>query len=112
MLGILTALPDAFPAIRKPGSAFFQYSFVCGKVNQIAVLRNPLSVHYIKLGLPKGRGNFIFYNFDLGPVAHHPVAILDGGDTADVNADGGIELQGATTRGGLGVPEHDAYFLA
>ena len=44
-------------------------------------------------------------------VAEDILAILDGGDTTDVESDAGVELQCVTARCGLGVAKHDAYLL-
>jgi hypothetical protein len=40
------------------------------------------------------------------------VAVLDGGNAADIDAHRGVELERAAAGGGLGVAEHDADLLA
>ena len=61
----------------------------------------------------KGGGDLVFDDLDLGAVAGDgAVGGLDLADAADIDADGGEELEGAAAGGGFRVAEHDADFLA
>jgi len=60
----------------------------------------------------KGAATLVLDDLDLGAVAGDDVAVLDGGDAADVHADRGVKLEGATAGGGFRVAEHDADLFA
>ena len=61
----------------------------------------------------KGGGDLVLDDLDLGAVAGDgAVGGLDLADAADIDADGGEELEGAAAGGGFRVAEHDADFLA
>src|SRR5579863_657356 len=84
--GVFTALPDAFAAEGKPRPALLNLVQAHSQVNQVAFLRDSLAIENIKFRLPKGSGHFIFNYFYFSSVANHPVALLDGGDPANIDA--------------------------
>ena len=60
----------------------------------------------------KGGGDLVLDDLDLRADADDRVAVLDRRDPADVDADRGVELQGAAARRRFGVAEHHADLLA
>jgi hypothetical protein len=71
-----------------------------------------LIVHDVELALGEGRGDLVLLDLDTGAVADDVVTGFDGLDAADVQAHGGVELEGVAAGGRLGVAEHDADLLA
>ncbi len=59
-----------------------------------------------------GGATLFFTTFDADALADDIFAIFQLTDAADVDAAGGIKLQGAATRRGFGAAEHDADFFA
>ena len=54
----------------------------------------------------KGGASLFFTTLTRVVVPDDFIAVLDGADLADVQAHGGVELQGVAAGGGLGVAEH------
>ena len=59
------------------------------EVEQIAFARDAFAVDDVEFGFAERRRDLVLHDFDLGAVADDLVAILDGGDAADIDADGG-----------------------
>src|SRR6202161_3528039 len=91
--GVLAALTDALAVIRKPGAGFFHDAGLDAEIDQFAELGNAFAVHDVELDLLERRSELIFDDFDPGLIADHLVALLDGADAADVEADGRVEFQ-------------------
>ena len=80
-----------------------------GEVEETADGGDALIIHDVEFGFAKGRGDFVFDNFDLGAAAGDgAIAAFDLADAADVDADAGKEFEGAATRSGFGTAKHDA----
>jgi hypothetical protein len=83
-----------------------------GQVEHVAFAADAFAIEDVELGFAEGRGYLVLDDLDLGAVAGDDVAFFDGGDAADVDADRGVELEGAAAGGGFGIAEHDADLLA
>ena len=105
-LGVLAALADALAVVAEPGAALLDDAGGDAEVEQLAVLGDALAVHDVELDHAEGRRQLVLHHLDPGLVADHVVALLDRADAADVEAHGGVELQGVAAGGGLGVAEH------
>ena len=82
------------------------------KVNEFSDFRHALGKHDVKLGLLKGRGRFVFDDFDADPTPDDLLAFFDGLDSSNVQTHRGIEFQCVPTRGGLRIAEHHPDFHA
>ncbi len=91
-LGILPALPDSFVIEGEPGSALLDDLLLRRQVDEVSHPGNALAVHDVELHLFKGRGHFILYHLDLGPVSDDILPILDGSDPPDIQAKRGVEF--------------------
>ena len=78
------------------------------QVDDLTLPGHALTVEDVELGLLEGRRHLVLDHLDLGLVADDLLALLDGADTADVEAHRGVELEGVTPGGGLRAAEHDA----
>ena len=75
-------------------------------VQQLAVLGNPLAVRHVELRLAERRGALVLHDLHLHPRADHLFPFLDLRRAADVQAYGGVELEGPAARRRLRVAEH------
>ena len=82
------------------------------EVEQRALAGDALAVHDVELGLLERRRHLVLDDLDAHPVADGIGALFEGLDAADVEPDGGVELERLAARRGLGVAEHDADLLA
>ncbi len=71
------------------------------EIDQLADLGDALAVHDVELDLLERRRDLVLDDLDAGLVADHLVALLDRADAADVEADGGVELQRVAAGGRL-----------
>src|SRR5580700_8106206 len=110
LAGVFAALADAFAFVAEPRAGFFEEVVIDGDIEQVAFAGDAFAVENVEFGFAEGRGNFVFYYFYAGARASDYVAFFDGGDAANVDADGGIKLQCAAARGGFGIAEHYADF--
>src|ERR1035437_9655548 len=110
--GVFAALADALAGVAVPCAGLLDDVVDHGQVEDVALAADALAVDDVELRLAEGRGHLVFDDLDLGAVAGDDVAVLDGGDAADVHAHRGIELEGATSGGGFRVAEHDADLFA
>src|SRR5205823_978189 len=94
--------PDPLAIDREPGAVLLHQAAVASEVQQLMRPRDPDAVEDVELRLPEGRSELVLHDFHASARADHLLAILDGTDAADVEADGGIELQRVAARGGLG----------
>ena len=111
-LGIFPALADAVGAVAVPGAALGDEVLGRGQVQEVAFPGDALAVDDVEFGLSEGRGQLVFHHLDPGVDPDGFVALLDGADLADVQAHGGVELQGVAAGGGLGVAEHHPDLVA
>src|SRR5215471_1450220 len=112
LLGVLASLAESLAAVRKPGTAFLDDSLVDADVDEIAVARDAFAVHHVELRLAERRSHLVLHNFDACAAADDDVAVLDARNPADVQPNGGVELERPTASGGFGVAEHDADLFA
>src|SRR5215203_6331684 len=111
LLGILSALPQAFIAVCEPGAALLDHIVLDADVEQASLAGDSLSVHHVELDRLEGWGDLVLYNLDPGLVAHSVVADLERADAPDVQTHAGIELQRPPSRRRLRRAEHDPYLL-
>src|SRR4029079_10709226 len=83
-----------------------------GEVEEVAFVADAAVVHDIELGVAERGGDLVLDHAGAGAGADGDLAFLDGLGAADVDADGGVELEGAAAGGGFGVAEHDADLFA
>ena len=111
LLGILAALADLLAVVSEPGAGLLDQVEIRCNVEDIALPGNPFSEHNIEFSFLEGGSNLVLHDFDSRPVSDDFTLGLDGLDPADIEADGGIELQGPAAGRGLGISEHDADLL-
>src|SRR5581483_2238624 len=111
-LRVLAALADPLLAVRVPRARLPDDVAVERDVDDRAHLRDPLAVGDVELGLAERRRDLVLDDLHAGARADDLLADLDLLELADVEANGGVELQRAAARRRLGVAEHDADFLA
>src|SRR5689334_23210091 len=109
---VFPTLADALAFIAEPRPRFFNEVLCNSEVDQIALAGDAFTVKEVEFGFAKGRGNFIFHDFDSSPVADDGVAVFERADPPYFGANRGIKLQGAPSGRGFGIPEHDADLLA
>src|SRR6185503_6873308 len=63
--------------------------------------------HDVELGHPEGRGDLVLDDLDLVPPTSDIGALLDALGAADLQPDGGVELQRPSAGGGLRIAVHD-----
>src|SRR5579863_5251491 len=110
--GVFAALTDALAVVAVPGARFLDDIVGNGQVEDVAFAADAFAVENVELGFAEWCGHFVLDDLDFGAGADHLVAFLDGGDAADVDANGGVELEGAAAGGGFGIAEHDTDFFA
>ncbi len=84
----------------------------CGEVEHISGSGDAFIEHDIELRGAEGRRNFVFNNLDTGAIADDFITHFDRLDAAHIEPNGGVELKGIPSGGGLGVAEHHTDFLA
>src|ERR1039457_935755 len=80
---VLPSLADSIALIAEPGTALLDDVLRHSLVEQIAFLGNAFAVANVELRLAEGRCHLVLDHFDLGAIAHHGIAVLDGGDAPD-----------------------------
>ena len=108
LLDAVLALADALAVHGEPGAGLLDHVEVHGHIDELAPLGDALAEHDVELGLAEGRRHLGLDDLDPDVVADDVAALLDALDPADVQPDGGVELQGVAAGGGLGVAVHDA----
>src|SRR5580700_8118129 len=106
--GVLAALADALAVIGEPGAGFLHDAGLDAEIDQFAVLGDALPIHDVELDLLERRRQLVLDHFYAGLVADHLVALLDGADAADIEADRGIEFERMAAGGGFRRAVHDA----
>ena len=87
LAGVLAALADALALVAVPGAALLDDVLRHAEIDQIAFFRDAFAVDDVELGFAERRRHLVLDDLHLGAVADHDLAILDGGDAADVDAD-------------------------
>ncbi len=101
-LGVLSALPDALARVGVPGAGLLDDVLLRGGVEHGAFLGDALAVDDVELRLAERRRQLVLHHLHLGVHADGLGAVLDRVLPADVEPDGGVELERAATRRGLG----------
>ena len=70
-----------------------------------------LIILHVEFRLPERRCHFVFHHFHAGTAPDHLVAVLDAGDTPDVDPDRRIKLERAAAGRGFRIAEHHADFF-
>src|SRR5664279_412446 len=99
-------------AVAEPCAGLLDDLHLDAEVDELARLRDALAVRDVELGEPEGGSDLVLDDLDLRAASDDDLAILDGVEAPDVDADRRIEFQGAAARRRLGVPEHDADLFA
>src|ERR1700684_3223299 len=105
---VLATLADALAVVGEPGAGFFHDAGLDAEIDQFAVLGDALAIHDVEFDLLERRRQLVLDHLYAGLVADHLVALLDGADAADVEADRGIELERVAAGGGFRRAVHDA----
>ena len=105
---IFATLADAFVVVAEPGAALLDDIQFAGEVENRGFARNAHAVENVEFALGKRSGDLVLNDLYAGAVTDDFFAVLDGGDTADVDTLGGVELQGVTTGSRFRVTEHHA----
>ncbi len=82
------------------------------QIEQVALSADPAVEHDVEVRLAEGRGDLVLDHAGLHLAADDLLAFLDRGDAADVDPQGGIELERAAAGRRLRVAEHHADLLA
>ena len=113
MFNRIASLAELVAVIGKPGTGFLNNIQFNTDIHNLTRLGNSPAIHDVELDNFERRGNFVFYHFYFYPVAGNVVAaFFDLANSTNVKPDRSVELQRISTRGGLGVAEHDADLLA
>src|SRR5215469_1423941 len=105
---IVLALADAIALVGIPRAGLLDDALRGAELDDLALAGDPLAVHDLELRLAEGRRHLVLHHLDARHVADDLVAILDGTDAPDVEADRGVELQRVAAGGRLRIAEHHA----
>src|SRR6185437_15542429 len=105
---IVLALPDAIALVGVPGAGLLDDALRRAELDDLALAGDPLAVHDLELRLAEGGSHLVLHYLHARHIADDFVAVLDGADAADVEADRGVELQRVAAGGGLRIAEHHA----
>src|SRR5205807_92843 len=111
-LGIFAALADALAFVAVPGAGFLYQVLVHSQINHVALTRDAFAVHNVKLSFAEGSSSLVLDHFNFGTRTDNHIAIFNGGNTADIHANGRIKFEGAATGRGLRIAEHHANLLS
>ena len=103
-LDVLPALAELLTLVGEPGTRLLDEPEVDRDVEERPFAADALAVHDVELGLLERCRALVLDDLDPRPVADHVGPVLDRLDAADVQPDGGVELQRTATRGDLGEP--------
>src|SRR5437763_16136274 len=88
------------------------YTLVDAKIDETFFAGNAFIIKNVELRCTEGRRDLVLHDFAASARADYAIAFLDGLYAADVQANGGVKLEGATTSGSFRIAEHDANFFA
>ena len=100
--GVLAALTDAFArssCTTLPTSQ--RYCWRPPRSSHISLAADAFAIEDVELGFAEGSSDLVLDDLDLCAIAGHGVAFFDIGDASDVDADRGVELEGAAAGGGF-----------
>ncbi|QTK78213.1 hypothetical protein AT6N2_C0285 [Agrobacterium tumefaciens] len=107
-LGIFTPLPETLTVVGEPGTRLFDDAGLYAEVDKLAGLGNAFTIHDVEFDLLEGRRHLVLDDLDARLVADNLFAFLDSANTADVEANGGVELERVTAGRRFRRTEHDA----
>src|SRR5579863_10179150 len=90
---VIAPLADSLAMVAEPGAALFHKVVRDAQIQQIALARDPFTVEDVKLRFTKRRCDFVLDYLGPRTVADGGVAVLDGGDAANVHSHRRVELQ-------------------
>ena len=109
----LASLPDKFAVVGNPRALLFEDFLLYAEVDERTSHGNALVIHNVEFAFGKRRGDFVFDDLDFCAVADDFARrVFDLPDSADIDAHGGEEFEGASAGGRFGVAEHNADFFA
>src|ERR1700694_1880596 len=97
-LGVLAALAEALAVVGEPGAGLLDDAGLDAEIDELAGLGNALAIHDVELDLLERRRQLVLDHLDARLVADHLVALLDRADTANIEADRGVEFQRIAAR--------------
>src|ERR1700722_103717 len=104
---VFPALTESYAVEREPSAPLLHHAGLDAKVDQFTRLGHAFSIHDVKLDLLERRRHLVLDHLDPRLIAYHLLALLDRADTANVEADGSVKLEGVATRCRLRRTEHD-----
>src|SRR5690242_2993228 len=110
--GVLAALAEPLVAEAEVRARLRDDLALDRRVEHSAFPGDAGAVDDVELRLLERRRDLVLHDLDAHPVPERLDAVLERLDAADVEPHGRVELQRATARRRLGVPEHDADLLA
>src|SRR5699024_2627555 len=108
---LLLTLTQLITLIGEPRSGLLHDAMVNRQVDDGGFPGYTLTVDDVELGDLERWGHLVLDDLGTGAVADRILTVLEGLDAADINTDGGVELQRLTARGGLRGTEHHADLL-
>src|SRR6266540_4552255 len=111
LLGVLPALADPVILIGVPGPTLVDKTPLTRQVQEIALARDALAIHHVKLGPPERWRHLVLDDLDAHPAAGGLIAIFDLADPPDIQADGGIKFERIAAGGRLRIAHEDADLL-
>src|SRR6185436_8835364 len=111
-LGVFAALAEPLAAVGEPGPALLDDVALDALIDQVTLAGDPFAVHHVEFRFAERRCHLVLHDLRTRPATDHRLAVLDGADASNVDADRGIELQRAAAGRGFRVTEHDPDFFA
>src|SRR5579875_5390 len=105
---VVLALADALALVAVPGARLLDDALLAAELDDLALAGDPAAVHDLEFGLAERGGDLVLHHLHPRHVPDDLLAVLDGAGAADVEADGGVELERVAARRRLGIAEHDA----
>src|SRR5690606_8937274 len=96
---------------RKPRAALFDDAEVGCEIEEVPRPGDPLAVHDVELRLPEGRSELVLDHLDARAAPHRLASLLERLRPADVETDGGVELESSAAGLDLRGAEHHPYLL-
>src|SRR5450755_3585929 len=112
LASIFAALADALALVAIPGAGFLDDVVVRCQIEQVAFARNAFPVENVELGFAERCRNFVLHHFYPSARTSDHIAIFNGCDAPNIDADRRIELERFAASGRLGIAEHHTDFFA
>src|SRR5205085_1614054 len=105
---LLATVVDLLALIGVPAAGSLQDFAGLAEIEDVSLVGNAAGEEHVEFRLLEGRGDLVLHDMGLDARADLHFAVLEVTDPSNVDAHAGIELEGATARRRLGIPEHDA----